>query len=148
MGARKEGDMTKVTAKHVRKRVSDWKRRLDALYAQVKEALAGCTDLSVDLRQQEVMHEHLMQTLGVGATEVPVMTIRREKTVIALLKPKGLWIVGGNGRVDLLTKDRPFLLVDRSSDDAKSDWYVFSPQNRTKGIPLNADFLRKAISSQ
>jgi hypothetical protein len=43
------------------------------------------------------------------------------------VQPKGLWILGVNGRVDLIKKDASWILVDRSEPLAPvSNWHLYS----------------------
>ncbi|NJO53957.1 MAG: hypothetical protein HC829_03150 [Bacteroidales bacterium] len=101
LDAIEESPQTTVTKELVEKRVQDWKIRLHALFQAVRTwALAN--GWRVDDSGTVGMHEELMQTFDVPATEQPTLRLDGDRGY-ALFKPKGLWVIGANGRIDLYT---------------------------------------------
>ncbi len=80
------------------KRVKEYIKRLEDLYGQVKEWLAGrpfrFIDKNIDVTE-----------MVPGVYSAPALEIRSDKdTLIATLEPVGAWIIGALGRVDLKGK--------------------------------------------
>ena len=113
---------------YVERRVRDWQDRLRALYDDVLNWLpsgwSGLQNVSVPF------HEELMQRFGVASAALPVLTLVR-RSDRAKLEPRGLWIVGTNGRVDLTNGPKHFLLIDRADSFQPPEWEVTSLQTRT-----------------
>jgi hypothetical protein len=119
-----------LTKSHVERRVRDWLRRLDALYAQVREALGDAYEYRVE--RDHFMHEDLMRKFNVGATRVPWLTIVRkeDRRTIGHLYPRGLWIIGANGRVDFDTPEGLYVVVDVAENFAEANWHFASVSRR------------------
>jgi hypothetical protein len=56
----------------------------------------------------------LMRRFDVSPREMPVFELRSGPERVMRIQPKGLWIIGANGRVDLITKATAPILVDQS----------------------------------
>ena len=66
----------------------------------------------------------MMRVAGVAPREVPVLELGSDDGRRAILEPRGLWIIGTNGRIDLLVGSRHFLLFDRAKNFAVPDWRI------------------------
>jgi hypothetical protein len=120
-------------------RVEDWLARLDDLRSRMKSWLQA-SDLSgltiVNLPPAR-MFEPLMRRFGVPAREMPVFEVRAEAQRILRFQPKGLWIIGANGRVDLVTRTAAPILVDRAKPLARpTDWQLFDLHRSIDSVPL------------
>lgn len=118
--------MTKI---EVEKRVEDWLLRLRNLYATVT-GWAEQHGWSVDTSQSIELHEDLMRRFEVPPTRQPVLRIEDGKGRYALFKPKGLWVIGANGRVDLYTSKGVYILVDFSERFSNPNWMIVPPKKR------------------
>ncbi len=128
---------------HVVKRIRDWQGRIEALYRQIA---AWLPDLSAATEGSVPMHEPLMREYGVGGTDLPVLTLSERGRVVARLVPNGLWIIGANGRLDLVAGDERFLIVDGADNFDPPRWSIAPSRDRRRTEPLSGDTLRRAIA--
>lgn len=128
---------------HVQGRVEDWKRRLSSLYSEI---VAWFPDLRSDQSDTVEMYEDLMREYGVSPTRVPVLRLFEQHDQVAKFVPRGLWIIGANGRVDLFTPKGHFLIFDRSEYSEPSRWEIASSLRRLEPEPLTPDTLLRALS--
>lgn len=121
---------------HVIERLCDWQERVHALYDSVESALGGA--YSYDRTGKNKSYERAVQRVGLSLDDVPAVDILRVvqgERLIAEFLPRDLWIIGANGRVDLilLSKSggrRMFILVDHSLPlSGKSDWRIVRPSD-------------------
>jgi hypothetical protein len=111
-------EATDLTPDHAKKRLDDWRERVHALFDAIESEFDG-TDLKVDRRGKHTSWEELAQRMGVKPPELDILRIERgDGTNAAILIPKGLWVVGANGRVDLRiihpAGSEVYLLLDQS----------------------------------
>lgn len=59
----------------------------------------------------------------------------------------GLWVIGANGRIDILTKSGAYILVDVGEKEGPSNWKVYAPKNRKKGVDFDNKFIAELIES-
>jgi hypothetical protein len=135
-----EKDYRKRWHDRVQRRVEDWLERLQNLRAQI-EAWLKQPDLGqlviVD-RAPETMNEELMQRFDVSPQKMSVYEIKSGTQRVLRVQPKGLWIVGANGRVDLITKKSAPILVDQSEPlSGASNWQIYNSKERKSAVPLN-----------
>lgn len=136
-----------ITTKHVNKRVDDWERRISALYEQLSKWLpSGWSKISTG-SDFITMNEGMMKSHGVKPKRLPIMLIQGPGGAKARLEPRGLWIIGANGRVDLTTNTGHFLIVDRAEnfETAKWDFAPFSDRGNAK--PLTKELFTEALSA-
>lgn len=140
--------MLVIDKSYIESRVNDWVQRIDDLYLFVKHTLVNVKGVKYELIKKMVMHEELMQEYGVAPTDVPILDLYKEEKLIASFKPIGLWVIGANGRVDILTKVGAFILVNVTEIEGDSKWEVFAPTNRRKGQPFDANFIHELVKLQ
>src|SRR3954449_9678687 len=103
----------------VRQRLDDWRSRVNALYDSIEDVLVG-TGFKTDRTGTHTNIEEIPQRLGVYQPALNVLrVVRPDGTNAAMLTPKGLWIIGANGRVDLRIisvsgSNEIYLLLDTS----------------------------------
>lgn len=128
-------DQSQVDRAYIERRVDDWRRRIVALYDDIKGwlpagwSMVDGTDVG--------MHEELMQRHHVPERRLPGKALLHHGQRVGRLEPRGLWIIGANGRVDLRLPDKHFLIVDRSGSFDPSAWRVASIDARRDEKPLN-----------
>eukprot|EP00752_Nemacystus_decipiens_P000985 g985.t1 len=113
-----------LTREDVERRVDDWLNRLRDLLGVV-ERWAMDNGWAIESRDAVPMHEELMQHFGVAQREQPGLTLRDRAGDKLLLRPKGLWVIGANGRVDLFTKRGAFVLIDAAEPFSAPNWRLF-----------------------
>lgn len=112
-------------------RVDDWERRLTAFFAQISEWIADHPTLSVDQTRTVTMSEELMRNYGVDDRELPILDVLDRGEAAASFVPRALWIIGADGRVDLITRSGTEILVyDRNA--ASPGWRVADRNRRTQ----------------
>jgi hypothetical protein len=129
LDALEESPQTEVTKELVQNRVQDWKNRLLDLFQEVHD-WAVENGWRVDDSGTAEMHEELMQKFDVPAAKQPILRLDREHSY-ALFIPRGLWVIGANGRVDLYTSKGTFIVVDLAERGNAPRWTIFRhSQNR------------------
>lgn len=68
--------------------------------------------------------------------KLPTADIYKADRLVASLKPKGLWTIGANGRVDLLNPKYTIILVDKSEDQEESNWEIIVNNKEKRRMPL------------
>ena len=132
-----------VDAAHVQRRVEDWENRLNGLYAAIGEWLPdGWESLPGD---PVVMHEPLMLKFGVAARPMPTIELHDRVGHVAKLKPRGLWIIGENGRVDLMHDGHYYFLMDTAENFAEPNWEVSPAEQRRHREALTREWLRNVL---
>ena len=120
-------DTEEISFVTVQTRVDEWRDRINALYKQLK--IWSPVEYEWDMSQHLTMHEELMKTYGVSAIELPVLNINDNSGWKAKIIPYGLWIIGGDGRLDLLTRARRYLITG-VPPSAGSGWRISEPGSR------------------
>ena len=125
----------KVDKKHIEKRVRDWKKRVSDLYSTINLWLNG-SGYILRFGPKSTMYEELMSQFGIEATEIDTADVYKDKTFILTIKPKGLWIIGANGRIDILTIKGSFMLIDEAEQFQPPQWKLFNG-DKHNGIALS-----------
>jgi hypothetical protein len=120
-----------VSRERVLQRLQDWRDRVHELYDQIEQVLQG-TSFRPNREGKHTSVEELPQRVGVTETEQPKIDILRivrpDYTNAAVLYPRGLWIIGANGRIDLritpsVGGSETYMLVDLSEPLAgRAQW--------------------------
>ncbi len=130
------------------RRVEGWLQRLDELKAQIGRWVADVPRVEIVDRPPVAMNDDLMHEYGIGPRFMPSFDLLADGRRAVRFQPKGLWILGGNGRVDLITPATALILIDRSEPfSTSSRWTVYRPQDRTRGIPLDGEVFRHVVQT-
>lgn len=138
-------DTPEIDKNYIDRRSDGWISKVEQLYADIKNALKSDSDVSFKSEQYMVMQEELMKEYGVPPKKVPIFDMFVGNQLKASFKPVGLWVVGAKGRIDILTREGSYVLVDLGEDDDHPDWKVFTPKNRKKGSEFNANFIETLV---
>ena len=133
----------------IAKQADNWIYRLTELRSKIREWVRDTSNLSLVLadRPPVQMLEELMIRYSVTSREMPSFDIRRGNRAVLRFQPKGLWIIGGNGRVDLIAATSSYILIDMSQTLADvTDWQVYGTEQRQSVGPLTREFLVTLIS--
>ena len=132
-----------IDATHIRRRVDDWEERLGGLFV----AIGGWLPEGWEARAGApvVMDEELMRKFGVEAKRMPTLELRDGAGHAARLVPRGLWIIGSNGRVDLKRDGRHFLIVDLAENFETPDWQAAPAERRCSREAVSEDWLRRIL---
>ena len=132
-----------IDAAHIRRRVDDWEERVHGLYAMIGNWLPD----GWEARQgaSVVMHEELMRKFGIGAKRIPTLMLVARAGSAARLEPRGLWIIGSNGRVDLKRDGHRYLLVDMAENFEPADWQAAPAVRRCDREAVTEGWLLRAL---
>ena len=134
----------KVDAQHINRRVDDWVERVKNLYAKIDEWLPdGWTSKE---GESVCMHEEMMRRSHVAARQIPTLLLVNGSGNSARLEPRGLWIIGANGRIDMKFGSRHYLIVDVAGSFETPDWRVADAEQRLDRVSLTEGWLRQALS--
>src|ERR1019366_7471849 len=109
--------------------------RLDTLFKQIK-AWAAATGWTAEDGAPTPMHEEMMERFGVSERQQPTLRVRSGKGPEIWIKPKGLWVIGANGRVDMYSRKGAFALVD-VADTFQAPQWVLHRIGKRHGQPFN-----------
>lgn len=132
-----------IDAEHIRRRVDDWEERLGGLFA----AIDGWLPDGWEARQGApvVMDEALMRRFGVAAKRMPTLELQDRAGHVARLVPRGLWIIGSNGRVDLKRDGCRYLIVDMAENFEVPDWQAAPADRRSSREAVSEDWLKRIL---
>lgn len=132
-----------IDGKHVRRRVEDWEERLNGLYSMVGSWLPDGWEAREGA--PVLMHEKLMRKFGIAAKRMPTLELRGRAGPVVKLEPHALWIIGNNGRVDVKSDGRRYLIVDVAENFGEPDWQVASVERRCDREAVTRDWLRRFL---
>jgi len=135
----------KITKKQVEKRVQDWKGRIVNLHSLISKWLKNNPEYSIKNESSIEMYEELMQKFQVPKESIKILDIYYKNHIIATIKPIGLWIVGTNGRLDILYKGGSVTLVDKSEQFKEPEWFAYGKIDKNKGNPFNQKYFQKIL---
>jgi hypothetical protein len=117
---------------HIERRVDDWITRIRDLYAAIESWLPD--GWSAQRGRNVRMHEELMRRFGVAPRELPVLDLMKDGQRVASIEPRGLWIIGANGRLDLTRGTDRYVIVDEAENFAQPSWRIapFSDRRQTQ----------------
>ena len=133
----------KLDADHVRRRVDDWEERLNDLYATIESWLPN--GWTAGKGPPVLMHAELMREFQVAPRQLPTLELASESGEPARLEPRGLWIVGANGRVDLKRDGHHYLIVDRAENFERPDWQAVRADRRRDRRKVSCEWLRQIL---
>jgi hypothetical protein len=90
------------------------------------------------------MHEELMQKFDVPATRQPTLRLEGDDGYV-LFKPKGLWVIGANGRIDLYTSKGTFIIVDLAERGQAPKWTIFRATQKPDGELFTPEMLASLV---
>lgn len=133
-----------ITKEHIVKRIEDWVSRIEGLYRLVESWLPE--GWHVAGRQEVNMDEELMRKFQIPPRSIPAVNFGTDDGRIVTLRPRGLWIVGANGRLDLHVGSKHYLIMDRANNFAAPDWKIVDFNNRNKVENFDKVTLAVALS--
>ncbi len=138
-------EKNKIDKKYIDKCSDGWIKKVEQLYSQIEETLKNEPEVEYKTDQMMLMREELMEKYGIPPKKVPIFDLFIAKQLKATFKPVGLWVVGAKGRIDILTQEGAYTLVDTGDDDTFPNWKVFSSKNKGKGEPFNTNFIEQLV---
>ncbi len=135
------------TSARIVEEVEDWLHRVSTLYSDVQAWLGDRPDLRCEQNRTVIMSEEMMQEFAVPDREIPILDVFEADQVVASFVPRGLWMIGSWGRVDVITRNRTHLLVALGGV-GKLEWRLVSPEGRQRTEPFDKKALLVLIGQQ
>jgi hypothetical protein len=114
---------------YVEQRLAQWHQQINTLFVTIGHWAKQSRHDALEGSSIEIDEETITKGIVAKATIVPV----------------GLWVIGANGRVDVLTKKGTAMIVNSSDDPLKPRWLLYS-SHHDDGQPLDADRFLALIS--
>ncbi len=130
----------------VLERVVDWEKRINKLYDKVTQ-WAEDAGFRTERTRKVLMSEELMQKFAVPDRELPVLDILRESQTAASFVPLGLWIIGANGRINVVTHAGTHILIDRARELGKPEWTLVNRNDRRQFSPFDEAAFAKLVQT-
>lgn len=128
---------------HIERRIDDWVKRIEGLYHDVRSWLpSGWTARS---GSKVMFRDDLMDKFHVPVRALPLLGLEYDGVVKGRLEPRGLWIVGANGRVDLIVPPRHFILIDRAENFEAPQWTITPLRDRLRESPFTIERLQASL---
>jgi hypothetical protein len=137
-----------ITKEDLIDRIEDWKQRISDLYKKVKEWLPQNAGYGIRFEKSISMYEELMEKYHIDPVALDTADILKDGQIVLTIKPYGLWLIGANGRLDLLNKKGVNYLVDLSEKFQAPNWMLVEPSKKIGKIPFSKSELMKIIGNQ
>ena len=134
-----------ISVEDIVRRVTDWETCVTDFYTMIDGWLPdGWRTCKGD---PVFMHEELMREFGVEPKEMPTRILIGREDNLAKLEPRALWIIGGNGRIDLKLKQdgRHYLVVDMASSFSVPNWQVVPAERRDDREAVTENWLKSIL---
>ncbi len=139
--------MDGVDRDYIERRICDWKHRVAALYDLIFVWLRDQSEYSVKRDDTVKMYEMIMHEYQIAPTTVEVLDIYRHGKLVMSFKPAGLWVLGINGRINVLCKDGGYLLIDKSEKFQESKWFLMF-LSQAKDKPFDKELFLTLLHEQ
>lgn len=106
---------------HVQRRIDDWRGRVAGLYDDLESWLP--TGWSALRRLDVVMDEQVMRSVGVSKERLPSLVLQRGGSSVRL-EPRALWIMGANGRIDMVAPSGHAVIIDHADLYEPARWTI------------------------
>lgn len=130
---------------YIQKRVDDWKYRVNNLIENIKEWASDDVNISISAGRKVKMHEGLMKDFNIQMNEIETIDIKKGGKTIIIFKPYGLWVMGANGRIDLLTSSGNNILIDEAKSFEPPKWKLYLNKSNQEGIDFNTNNFHKLL---
>ena len=88
-----------------------------------------------------------MRKMRVPPQDLPTLELIHDEAVSAKLRPYGLWIIGTNGRIDLVKGQERYLLLDHAGTFEPADWRAAPSIARRDSKPFNDAWLKALLKA-
>ncbi len=93
------------------------------------------------------MNEELMQHMSVPAREQATLELRHDGTSEVKIRPYGLWIIGANGRIDLVKGPDIYLILGHAKSFESPNWHIAPATERQNSKPFDRGQLEALLSA-
>lgn len=123
----------RIDRSHIERRIVEWHGRILSLYARLVGWLPE--GWSGQETEDVAMNEPLMRNFSVAERRLPSLVMSMGHLSVRL-EPRGLWIVGTNGRIDMVSLEGHDILYDQADLYKEPCWMIagFTDQSRPKSL--------------
>ena len=139
-------DGTTFERSYVVERVADWETRVNVVYTNVEEWSAGL-GVNIDKSRTVLMSEEMMQNFAVPDRDLPILDLSRGNNPVLSFVPVGLWILGSNGRIDIISKQGTTLLLDTARSLDRPNWSILLDRVKRTFEPWSKDGFMKLLKA-
>lgn len=133
----------RLSAEDVQRRVDDWLVRIDELLSGIR-TWAHEAGWSVEAGTPVPMDEDPMRRAGLSPRQQPALRLRTAAGAELWIRPKALWVIGANGRVDLFSMKGAFILIDVAEPYQDASW-VLHIIGKQHGRPFHPALLAELV---
>jgi hypothetical protein len=127
-------------------RIADWVKRIDNVYANVEDWTAG-RGVSIDKSRTILMSEELMQKFAVPDRELPILDLNKDGKSLLSFVPVGLWILGSNGQIDIISERGTTLLLDKARSPDPPNWSILRDKTKQTFEPWSSEAFKKLFDA-
>ncbi|WP_336601903.1 hypothetical protein [Paraburkholderia bengalensis] len=127
--------------------VARWEKDVKQLYTDVSSWYGDIPDVKFELSRTVTMSEELMQKFAVSDRELPILDVVAGGQVLASFVPRGLWLIGAWGRIDVITQTQTRTLIMTRVENGGLEWCIVSPENRRETQPLTSELMRRLLEA-
>ncbi len=128
-----EDTVSPPTKESVEQRIQSWLENLTNFYMSIRDWADQHNWHEINSGTIPVSSE-VMNMTGVDPVEQPILRLEHNNK-FALFKPKGPWVIGAKGRVDLFTSKGVYKIID-ASENNEPNWKIFRSSNKRDGEPF------------
>jgi hypothetical protein len=125
--------------------VEDWLSRVAGLYQDVHAWLGDHSGLRCEQTRSVTLSEEKMPEFAVPDHDIPVLDVIDADEVIASFVPRGLWLIGSWGRIDIITRDRTHKLFALGGV-GNLEWRLAIPNDPRKMVPFDKSALLALVA--
>ena len=129
---------------YVEQRIEDWEKRLADLYSMIQSWLPNGWEAING--EYVVMHEKIMKSAGVEQRKIPTLKVFNQTGNEIIFEPRGLWVIGANGRVDFEYKGELYYIYDSADNFQQPEWKVVNPMYWQQRDLLNKEWMHHLLS--
>jgi hypothetical protein len=145
-----------INSGYISRRLDDWETRIAALYQRIEDWLRDidAQNLRSRIDGTVFMHEELMQKFAVPPRRIRILIVTRSGRTVLTFKPYGLWVIGANGRIDVIAHNSTALLLDAARAFHPARWQIQTRQDILRGKsplqgrPFDQTALRALLSGE
>lgn len=125
--------------------VARWEKDVERLYIDVRRWYGEIPGVKFELSRTVTMSEELMQKFAVSDRELPILDVVVGGQVLASFVPRGLWLIGAWGRIDIITQTQTRMLIMMQVENRGLEWRVVALDNRRETEPLTKELMRRLL---
>jgi hypothetical protein len=125
--------------------VARWEKSIRELYKVVPTWYSDISGITFESLRTVCMSEEMMQKFAVSDRELPILDVVLGDQVLASFVPRGLWLIGAWGRIDIITPTQTRVLVMLPDKNEALEWRLVSRDNRRETQPLTKELMRQLL---